>query len=78
MKNEGIEKDDNDKDKKYLKRKRYNLFIFQKIDKNKIWTHIAYELFSPFISIQLQLYIKFYDCPYFCPDIFVTYDASII
>ena len=35
-KNEGIEKDDNDKDINNIKKRRFNLFIFQKTGKNLI------------------------------------------
>ena len=35
-KNEGVEKDDNDKDKPYPKKGRYDLFIFQKTLENRV------------------------------------------
>ena len=35
-KNKGMQKGDNDKNKQYKKTRRYNIFIFQKTEKNKV------------------------------------------
>ena len=41
-KNEGIEKDDNDKDKQYQKREDMIFSFFRKLRKIEFWTYIAY------------------------------------
>ena len=42
LKNEGIEKDDNDKDKQYQKREDMIFSFFRKLRKIEFWTYIAY------------------------------------
>ena len=41
-KNEGIENDDNDKDKQYQKKEDMIFLFFRKLRKIKFWTYIAY------------------------------------
>ena len=41
-KNEGIEKDDNDKDKQYQKREDMIFSFFRKLRKIEFWRYIAY------------------------------------
>ena len=61
-----------------IKTRRYNLFIFQKTEKNRILNIHSICNYSDDIFSQLWLHIKFYVWSYFPPDIFVSFDASMI
>ena len=78
-KNDSIEKDDNYKDKLYEKTKIWSFQFSENWGKYNA-EHVSHiKLLRPFIFSQLWLnIIKFYVWPYFSPDIFESYDTSVI
>ena len=75
-KNEGIQKDDNDKDKQYQKREDMIFSYFRKLRKIELWTYIAYVIVLTifFVILGFSGHKNWSDIS-FPPDILVSYVA---
>ena len=82
-KNEGIEKDDNSKDKQYQKREDMIFSFFRKLRKIEFWTYIAYVIVlticfqSVMVMVLTLLFLKYFRTLWLICDLISIYYLSV-